>query len=235
MNTVRLYFGIIRDTIISFPRLFVIHNLTLLETCDEGDGTKTFIFKSNRKLKYLPGQYGIWMQKRWINGKPFRLFTVASAPEESVIQLTTYISETDFKQKLNKLKVGEKMLMIGPIGQFTLSKKIPQKTIFIAGGIGVTPVRSISRYIFDQSLKTKTTLIHSSRENYLFKDELIKYIDCTYFTTRDELVGIINAVINISSDTTFFISGPPKFVESTRKILKQRNIRHIKTDGFLGY
>src|ERR1700722_7437672 len=122
MQTVQLYFGILRDSLKSFSKLFVIHHLTLQEVSIEGEDIKTFVFKSDKDLDYQAGQYGIWLLRRWVKGKPFRLFTVASAPEEGVMRLSTRISKSDFKQKLNKLVAGDKLLMFGPIGEFTIPK-----------------------------------------------------------------------------------------------------------------
>ncbi len=235
MLTMRLYLGILRDSLKSFGKLFVLHHLTLQEVRPEGEDIKTFVFKSNKKLNYRAGQYGIWMQRRWVKGKPWRFFTVASAPEEGVVQLSTRISKSDFKQKLNELKPGGKMLMLGPIGEFTLPQPAPSEVVFVAGGIGVTPIRAISKYTSDASLPIKTTLIHSSRGYYLYKDELEKYVTKAYFTDRDSFEAILQQVAEQQPEAIFYLSGPPNFVESTRKLLLQKNVRHIKTDGFLGY
>jgi ferredoxin-NADP reductase len=235
MQTIRLYFGILRDSLKSFNKLFVIHHLTLQKVRTEGEDIKTFVFKSNKDLDYRAGQYGIWMLKRWVKGKPFRLFTVASPPDEGVIQLSTRISKSDFKQKLNKLVPGDKLLMFGPIGEFTIPKQPPGDIVFVAGGIGITPIRAIAKHIRDASLPIKSILIHSSHDLYLYKAELEQYIDQTYFTTHDNFETTLDKVAKQQQNATYYLSGPPQFVESARKLLMQNNIRLIKTDGFLGY
>jgi ferredoxin-NADP reductase len=235
MQTVQLYLGILRDSLKSFNKLFVVQRLTLREVRVEGEDIKTFVFKSNKDLNYQAGQYGIWVLKQWVKGKPFRLFTVASAPEEGVIQLSTRISKSDFKKKLNKLVPGDTLLMFGPIGEFSIPKQPSGDIVFVAGGIGVTPIRALSRHIRDASLPIKSILIHSGHDFYLYKRELEKYIDQPYFTTRDNFETTLNKVAKQQQNATFYLSGPPQFVAAARKLLLQANIRHIKTDGFLGY
>jgi ferredoxin-NADP reductase len=235
MQTIRLYLGIIRDSIKGWRTVFVLHNLTLQEAHKEGENIVTFVFKSNRKFNYQAGQYGVWILKRWVNGKPARLFTVASPPEEGVVQLSTRISGTDFKQKLAKLMPGDTMWMFGPIGGFTLPKQLPREVVFAAGGIGITPIRALAKHIHDTSLPIESTLIHSGQDFYLYKDELEGYVTTAHFTTRTDFDAILSQVASTRPDAIFYISGPPKFVEAARKLLLQANVRHIKTDGFLGY
>lgn len=235
MKTLQLYLGILRDAIKSFRKLFVIHRLTLLEVRDEGENIKTFIFKSNRRLNYAAGQYGIWFMPRFIKGKPGRLFTVASSPEEGIVQLSTRIGPSDFKQKLNRLNVGDTIFMEGPIGQFTLPEPLPQEIVFVAGGIGVTPIRAIAANIFNAQHPVKTTLIFSSSGTYLYKDELQKYVQNPHFTTRDTFDTTLNQVVSHQPRATFYVSGPPGFVESVNASLRKQGIKLIKTDAFLGY
>jgi ferredoxin-NADP reductase len=235
MQKMRSHLGVIRDLIKNFYKLFTPHFLTLKEIRNEGENIKTFIFTSDKKVKYDAGQYGVWFQKRWIFGKPWRLFSLASSPDEDTIQLSTHISNSDFKQKLNKTKIGNRILMFGAVGEFTLPKKMPKKVVFITGGIGITPIRSLVKNINKLSLPIKTTLIRSGREFYLYKNELEKLVNWAYYTTRDDFENILNQVIKQNKDAIFYLSGTPQFVESTRILLINKNINHIKIDSFLGY
>ena len=235
MQKIRSHLGVIRDLFKNFYKLFIPHFLILKEVSVEGEDIKTFVFKNDKRIKYGAGQYGIWFQKRWISGKPWRLFSFASSPEESTIQLSTRISNSNFKQKFSKLKIGDKVMMLGAVGEFTLPKKIPKKVVFVTGGIGITPIRSLIKHINELSIPIETTLIHSGRGFYLYRNELEKLVNFAHYTTHDDFDNIINQVIKQNKNAVFYLSGPPQFIESARIILRNKKIRHIKIDSFLGY
>lgn len=231
----RSHLGVLRDLLKNFYKLFTPHFLILKEIRDEGEDIKTFVFTSNKKIKYKAGQYGVWFQKRWIFGKPWRLFSLASSPEENTIQLSTRISKSDFKQKLSKLMIGNRVIMLGAIGEFTLPKEVPEKAVFVAGGIGITPIRSLIKRTNESSLPIETTLIHSGREFYLYRNELEKLVNQAYYTTHDNFENVLNQVIEQNKNAIYYLSGPPQFVENARVLLINKNIHHIKIDSFLGY
>ncbi len=74
-------------------------------------------------------------------------FTLASAPTEKVVKITTRISNdpSEFKKALLELKQGMTISMSGPVGSFYLKDNSP--TLLIAGGIGITPFRSIIKQL----------------------------------------------------------------------------------------
>ena len=86
-----------------------------------------------------------------------RPFTLASAPAEKVVKITTRISNdpSEFKKALLELKQGMKISMSGPVGSFYLKDNSP--TLLIAGGIGITPFRSIVKQIEIEGNSIETT------------------------------------------------------------------------------
>ena len=78
---------------------------------------------------------------------PTKPFTVASAPTENVVRLTMRIGDnpSDFKKAMLELKQGMKVKMSGPVGSFYLKDNNP--SLLIAGGIGITPFRSILKQV----------------------------------------------------------------------------------------
>lgn len=235
MKTLRLYAGILRDSLKSLPRLFAIYKLTLKEVRDEGENIKTFIFASKRKVRFQAGQYGIWFMPRFIKGKPARLFTVAAAPGEDTVQVSTRIGPSDFKQKLSRLKPGDTVYVDGPIGEFVLPKILPEHIVFVAGGIGITPIRSLSKHIHDNALPVKTTLVHSADGYYLYQDELKGYVDTAHFTTRENFDATLQQLATERPNAIYYLSGPPGFVEVAHNTLAAHGVKHIRTDAFLGY
>ena len=224
------------EAILGFKGLFALHSLRLKEVRQEGEDIKTFIFSQKKKAKFEAGQYGLLFMPKFIWGKPARLFTIAASPTEDTLQVSTRISGTDFKKKLAALPIGSKVYMLGPIGRFVLGKKPPKQAVLVAGGIGVTPMRALSRFVYDTKAPVKLTLVHSADSYYLFRKEFEKYVPEQHFVNRKTFPGTLKEVVGrVGKETPFYISGPPAFVVATEEHLKQLGCNNIRRDGFLGY
>lgn len=224
------------EMLLDLKGLFTLHSLKLKEIRQEGENIKTLVFSQGKRARFEAGQYGLWFMPKFIWGKPVRLFTVAASPTEDTLQVSTRISGTDFKQKLSKLPAGGKVYMFGPIGRFVLGKTPPKNAVLVAGGIGVTPMRSIARFVYDTKSPVKLTLIHSADKYYLYRKEFEKYVPECHFVTKETLLQTLKDVAGrVPGNTPFYISGPPAFVTFTEQSLKQLGCRNIRKDGFLGY
>ncbi len=236
LNKLRFYLHDLGDVILGFPRLFVLHSLTLREVRKEGENIVTFVFSPKKKVNFDAGQYGLWFMPKFIRGKPWRLFTVAASPTEDTVQLSTRISQTDFKQQLSKLPLGSRVYMIGPIGRVVWGNVPPKNAVLVTGGIGATLMRTLSRYAYDLHLDTKVTLINSADGYYLYREEFERYLPECHFVTRQTFPGTLEEVARrVSPGTPFYISGPPAFVTAAEGRLRQLGRSNIKMDGFLGY
>ena len=230
------YLYVTWEVLLDLKGVFTLHLLKLKEVRKEGENIQTFVFRSNKKVKFEAGQYGLWWMPKWIWGKPARLFTVAASPTEETLQVSTRIRGSDFKKKLVNLPVGGRMYMFGPIGRFTLGKKPPKAAVLIAGGIGATPMRAISRFVYDTKTPTKLTLVHSADRYYLYQKEFKKYVPECHFEKKETFENVLEEVAaKADKQTPFYISGPPGFVAFVTKTLKQLGRSNIRRDGFLGY
>ncbi len=72
-----------------------------------------------------------------------RSFTIASAPEEEGIMVATRMRDSAFKRMLERAPTGTEVRIEGPFGRLTLHKDASRPAVFLAGGIGITPFRSI--------------------------------------------------------------------------------------------
>lgn len=151
--------------------------LQLINKIRDDPYTISFILKPDWDLKFKPGQF---LRYHIANPSPDkrgenRFFSIASAPFEKVVRLTTKftpVNGSTFKKDLQKMGIGEPIEAFGPSGSFTINQ--PDKNyVFIAGGIGITPFRSI---LIDLDYKKKpinVTLLYANRTKHaLFKDEL---------------------------------------------------------------
>ncbi len=211
-------------------------DLKVIKLKPETDSAFSIIFEKPQSLHFYPGQYIDY-------DKPF---TVSASPTERFLMLTTRKGRTEFKKALLALRPGDKLHASAPIGTFILDETSP--AVFLAGGIGITPFRSMIKYALDQNLKTPITLIYSnSDDDFVFKEELnewqklmpnLKIIyhnssKAGHFTRPpSELLPI-----NYTLSPIYYLSGSPKFVDAMQKILLDLKIdeTNIRSDYFDGY
>ena len=235
--------------------------LTLKEKNKLSEDVCQFVFSPGYKLSFDAGQYMEWTlnHKNPDSRGSRRYFTIASSPTEKNIILTTKFAKesSTFKKELFDLNIGKTLLSAQIEGDFTLPKDPKQKIVWIAGGIGVTPYRSMAKFISDSGLKRDVVLLYSARRpkdlvyKNLFdsmKDKIgLKNIyivnDADGLTLQnDTKVGLINAELIQKEildykERRFYISGPEGMVEAFEGMLKGIGVPgdQIQTDFFPGY
>lgn len=222
--------------------------LTLKERKPEVPGVESFIFEPQEPLSWKAGQflhYVLHHDPTDDRGSD-RWFTVASAPFEKHVMLTTRFTEEDgssFKKSLKELKVGETIEIADVDGDF-LVENTDAEYVFIAGGIGITPFRAILKELDHLGKKIRATLLYSNRdENIPYKAELdalaagnpdfkIKYIIGSHIdeeTVRKTAPNLQKSI--------FYISGPEPMVNAFNEMLKRMGVpeSNLKGDWFPGY
>ena len=223
--------------------------LKLVKKQDEAVNTKSFFFTPSEKFTWQAGQYAYLTL-----GEMTKQFTIASSPTEEFIQITTRIrKESEFKQLLDKVQINEEIEARAPFGTFVLddNSSISTNHVFLAGGIGITPFRSMIKYNIDNKLNVPMYLIYSNSDSeFVFKEELDlwqkenNYIKVEYIYTSE--VGRLNQLKikkltdhwNLDIDNLIFWSvGPNTFVNAMEDSLEQLNIKSdmIQTEKFIGY
>jgi ferredoxin-NADP reductase len=235
----------------------------------EATDTYSFYWEPKKRINYLPGQYFYFtlpkMDKPDYRG-PTRDFTLSSSPTEgNLLRFTTRIrDESEFKQTLIKLQLGSFIEAEGPNGTFIVDEKEPGPHVFIAGGIGITPFRSIIKYQIDKKLSSKIILLYSNTtpdlisfekelKSWTINNQNIKLV--MTITQPDEslpaqtgktkwsgLTGRINEkLIEKTSkglkNPTYWIAGPPPMVTAMELLLQKLKIPSdkIRSDKFTGY
>lgn len=227
----------------------------LVSIVKEAKDTKSFIFKPERRLEFLPGQYFYFTLPKLSQDDPrgpTRHFTISSSPTEidKTVMFTTRIrSQSGFKQTLNSLPIGSVVNIEGPNGTFILDRK--EKTtnqVFLAGGIGVTPYRSFIKYAIDNSLDFSYHLIcsNSTPDDMVFYSELVNLakdyptnLQVDFIITQpteskskwNGLVGridslLLNKLIDDLQNKTFWLTGPPNMVSATEDILHTLHVKN---------
>ena len=226
--------------------IFKKRDLLFLESYKESEGVYTFLFKKEKDLTWKAGQHGLFSITHKKIKNPTKPFTVASTPTENVVRLTMRIGDnpSDFKKAMLELKQGMKVKMSGPVGSFYLKDNNP--SLLIAGGIGITPFRSILKQVeaeWNGVEKQIKLLYMDSKKSYLFKDEIDEIannysISVTYLDSRDDLYREINKFTTLyKNDGKYLIAGPKEMVDATSDYLQNNNIlkKNIKKDSFFGY
>jgi ferredoxin-NADP reductase/nitrite reductase/ring-hydroxylating ferredoxin subunit len=158
--------------------------LTLMEK-DKVECTDVMSFKFNKnngyhdenktQLDYTAGQFAFFDIGEVYNDPkgPIRHFTISSSPTENFIMFSTRIRDSPYKKRLSTLENGTKVKVRGPEGQFVLHQDYAKPAVFLSGGIGVTPFRSMIKYATDMQLPIKIIMFDSNRNrnNIIFKKE----------------------------------------------------------------
>lgn len=216
-----------------------------------------FWFERKTRFNFLPGQFLEWTlyHQKADNRGIKRYFTIASSPTEKDILLATKISSkpSTFKQNLKNLEKGKEISVSKPQGDFVLPQNIEQKLVFIAGGIGITPFRSMIKYLIDKGLKRDIILFYAANlsEEFSFKDILEKSEIKTVYIISDQNkvpenwqgeIGYLNEVIIKKHvpdwpERLFYVSGPEPMVQAINDLLVKIGIppAQIKKDYFPGY
>jgi ferredoxin-NADP reductase len=187
---------------------------------------------------------------------PRRHITVVTSPNDrGVLGLATRVRDSAFKRSLAELPVGTKVDVEQPKGDFLLPDDTEQEYVFIAGGIGITVFRCMLRYIAEENLPHRVTLVYSNRdvESTAFLGELRELeganpnlrlvltmtddpswegenrrIDADFL--RDHLGEDLGAF-------TYLIAGPPGMVEAMETTLAEAGVpeEQVRPERFSGY
>lgn len=234
--------------------------LTLQKKHKVTPGLVDFVFKPSQSLAFAPGQY---MEFTLEHVRPDsrgnrRYFTLASSPTEEMVHLGVrfYEKSSSFKRALYWMDGKTKIIGAQIAGDFTLPANPEQKLVFLAGGIGITPFRSMLKYLLDTQQRRDIVLIYANRSA-----REIAYLDVLnaaatklgvkiFCTLTDSsavprnwagLVGRINEQMIMQAipdyaERTYYLSGPPEMVRAYEQVLKTLQVRksQIKKDFFPG-
>ena len=236
-----------------FPRLLSKRRISI--------DSAEFIFAPSQPLAYLPGQYMEWTlphpdaDSRGVR----RYFTLASSPTEREIKIGVKFYEDGSSFKNSLLEIGQATPIVAAqlSGDFVLPDDPKSKLVFIAGGIGITPFRSMIKYLTDKRESRDIHLLYSVRqENELaYRTDLAEAkqtigLKVTYVVTsrekqfgRDHVMAgridgnLITRLIPDYHERIFYISGSQAMVDGVQQVLHDLGVSHfqIKTDFFPGF
>ena len=229
-------------------------NVRIKEIIQRNYNVKSFRLEITDWLDFKAGQF----LSVTLAGDPKfkRYLSISNSPtEKCYLEFTKKLTQSDFSVALNNLRANDRVNIQYPMGKFVLDESVP-KVAFLSGGIGVTPIRSICKYVVDKNIGTDIVLIYSNRStrDIVFKDDFsamsrsypllrVAHVLCEAEQGFKCTVGQINASI-IKSEITdylerkFYLCGPPQMVEAMRRILTDEldlSAEKIITENFQGY
>jgi ferredoxin-NADP reductase/nitrite reductase/ring-hydroxylating ferredoxin subunit len=228
---------------------------------DKVGGTDVMSFKFSKQndqladktlFDYDAGQFAFFDIGEVYNDPkgPIRHFTISSSPTENFIMFSTRIRDSPYKKRLLTLEEGAKVKVRGPEGQFVLHQDYTKPAVFLSGGIGVTPFRTMIKYVTDKQLPVKMIMFDSNRDrnNILFKKEFDDWADINknlkiiYTISEDDRhdqsisaandwkgeYGRINKAMilkyldsNVLNNSIFYICGPPSMLRAMQALLQE--------------
>lgn len=185
-----------------------------------------------------------------------RHITVVTSPnEKGVLGFATRMRNSAFKRTLRELPVGSEVEVEPPKGKFALPEDPSRPLVFVAGGIGITVFRCMLRYIAEERLSHRVTLVYSNRdrESAAFLDELLKLerensnLELVLTMTDDpdwegesRRIGpelLRDRLRERWQELMYLITGPPAMVDGVVETLKGAGIpeKQLLPDRFSGY
>ena len=238
-----------------------IYRIKLKNRRQIAGGTMAFYFEKPDGFAYKAGQFADFTLINPIETDAegnIRGFSLASAPYEDFLMFATRMRDTAFKRVLKTMEPGTELTLDAPYGSFTLHNNANIPAVFLTGGIGVTPVRSIVRQAAHDKLPHKIFLFDSNHrpEDAAFLDELTEVQEenpnYTFIGTMTQMgkssrawegeTGYITQAMLLKyigdlALPIYYIAGPQAMVHATREILNKAGVDddNIRTEEFTGY
>ncbi len=187
-----------------------------------------------------------------------RGFSIASAPHEDLLLVATRLRDTAFKRELAQMPLSTEVQIEGPGGNLALHNNPARAAVFLAGGIGITPIRSILFRAAKDKLPHRILLFYSNRrpEDAPFLEELTRlqgenrnYTLVATMTQMDKShrpwtgetghfkPAMLSKHLGGAKSPIYYIVGPPGMVNGVHRLLNQVGVDDddVRTEDFSGY
>jgi len=214
---------------------------TVLRVFDECETVKTLEVELSEPISPKPGQCGtFFLLKEDGSFGEGRVYSLSSSPLSKEKISITFRMTPLFPSKLAALKLGDKIGFFGPYGTFVLDESL-SSVVFLGGGVGITPLLSMIRYIGGKKLPVNMVLIHSNKTVQItpfldfFKglekrNENFKYVlNLTEPENSEGWEGLkedgylsgemVRKHVPQAESQTFYICGPPPYTKAAVEVL----------------
>jgi ferredoxin-NADP reductase len=233
----------------------------LLSRHEVAEGTMAFRFERPCNWTFKAGQYldiTLLDPPETDSEGNVRSFSIASGPHEETLMVATRMRDTAFKSVLRTMPLGTAIKIDGPSGDLTLPDSFTRASVFLAGGIGITPFRSMICLATAERLPHRIFLFYSNRrpEDAPFLAELEslerdnpKYrliASMTEMTkSRRSWSGetgfidqeMLGRYLKDAASPIYYVAGPPAMVKDLHEMLNKAGMKDddIREEEFAGY
>lgn len=223
---------------------------TVVKIIDECETVKTMEFRLSEPVSPQPGQCGtFFLLKEDGSFGEGRVYSLSSAPFPGDSLAITFRMTPNFPAKLASLKPGNKVGFFGPYGNFVFGEPA-ESVVFLAGGVGISPLLSMIRFIDGKKLPVKMVLIHSNQtvqvtpfleyfKGLQSRNRDFRYVlDLTKPKESAEWAGLkeegylseemIRKHVPECEKQTYYICGPPGYAGAAISILKKIGVQQEK-------
>ena len=227
------------------------HEVALTAREEVAEGTMAFRFAKPAGFRFKPGQSVnlTLIEPPAEPNSTRRTFSLASAPFEDELAVATRMREgSGFKRALKALPIGAQIRLSGPLGDMTLHEDAARAAVFIAGGIGITPFRSMLLQAERDGLGHSLLLAYSNRrcEHAAFLAELQslerrnpRFRLLAAMTDTDGMLDEqkLKSFVGGAVAPVYYLAGPPAMVEAMKAILARNGVGadDIRSEEFFGY
>lgn len=224
---------------------------TLVDRTDWGEDAVALRFERPPGYEFIAGQYAVLTPgaQGGIHGKPL---TIASAPGDGWLEFTTRLSDSEFKRALAAMGPGSAARVSAPAGRLSLPNDVT-RFVFLVGGVGITPARSMLRDAIASGRDTDTVLFYGNRSEGCvpYRAELddmaahgVRVVHVlerpaegwsgeTGFITAD----LVRRHVTPAPGIRWIVAGPPVMVEAMERVLDDLGIpaEERMVERFSGY
>lgn len=225
--------------------------IVLKEIRKETGDSYSYVFEIPEGYSFKAGQHAAWKFKDHKVGegdRETRVFSIASAPEDGYLMFTTRIADphTSYKEiLLNQIKVGDSMYIADARGDFNFHNEY-EKSLVIAGGIGITPIRSILKsWSHNNQPNHKLVVLYSDdRGEFAYKEAFdqitaaMPNLELRLISQREQFMEGVDEYAKANGNTAeYLIAGSPGMNKAFKERLMGMGVEenNIKLDNFVGY
>ncbi|SRR6266581_6269283 len=195
-----------------------------------------------------------FLQLQTEEGMDARPMSLATSPTRPHLEYAVRLSDSPYKGAFAALRPDDEVRVFGPIGDFVLHETRP--AVFLAGGIGITPLKGMAEYAADKGLPIPIRLVYSNRS----EDEIVYRRELDSLEKQNPRFQVIHTLTRSSgptwkgatgridrallqrvagglTDPIYYVSGTPGMVVGTLRLLRDLEIpdSRLEVEAFRGY
>ncbi|HEX7106808.1 MAG TPA: ferredoxin reductase family protein [Acidothermaceae bacterium] len=222
------------------------HRMTVAAVVPEGDGVFSVHVRGEhlRELRAEPGQFFRWrflIRGQWWQSHPYSL---SAPPSDRLLRFTVKVLG-DHSRDLRNVRPGTRVFAEGPYGAFTEGRRTRRKVLLLAGGIGVTPLRTLFETMHAHRGELMLIYRANSELDVVFRSELdaiakwrgaqVRYLIGPPGSEQDPFVGRrLESLVRDVRDRDVYLCGPPRMMDAARDALRRVGVssRHVHAESF---